>query len=122
MEFLPLLPYAQFSIMTDMENSTFSGHFREKSTRKSCVNFILSFWNPLYNTVAIISSFVYVMFYSIIKLDIPDTNTGYKLNTYWVGGLPPTLYSFCTKGHPDPAITSKIEGRHVYPHESCPFF
>ena len=33
-------------------------------------------------TVAIISSFVYVMFYSIIKCDIPDTNTGYKLNIY----------------------------------------
>ena len=33
-----------------MENSTFSGHFyfREKSTRKSYVNFISSFWNPLY--------------------------------------------------------------------------
>ena len=40
------------------------------------------FWNPY--TVAIISSFVYVivMFYSIIKRDIPDTNTGYKLNIY----------------------------------------
>ena len=34
------------------------------------------------NTVAIISSFVYVIFYSIIKRDIPDTNTGYKLNIY----------------------------------------
>ena len=26
--------------------------------------------------------FCYVMFYSIIKLDTPDTNTGYKLNIY----------------------------------------
>ena len=33
-------------------------------------------------TVAITISFVYVMFYSIIKLDIPGTNTGYKLNIY----------------------------------------
>ena len=30
------------------------------------------------STHVIISSFVYVMFYSITKLDIPDTNTGYK--------------------------------------------
>ena len=34
--------------MTDMENSTFYGYFREKSTRKPCINSILSFWNPLY--------------------------------------------------------------------------
>ena len=39
---------AQFYIITDMENGTFYGHFREKSARKSCVNFIFSFWNPLY--------------------------------------------------------------------------
>ena len=51
--FITLMPHAQFSIITDMENSTFSGHFREKSTRKSCVNFILSFWNPLYYLVKV---------------------------------------------------------------------
>ena len=38
--------------------------------------------NKMLNTVEFINSFVYVMFYSIIKLDIPDTNAGYKLNIY----------------------------------------
>ena len=46
------------------------------------INFITCIYHLHMYTVTIISSFVYVMFYSIIKRDIPDTNTGYKLNIY----------------------------------------
>ena len=41
----------------------------------------------------------------------------------WVGGKPPTLYSFCTKGHSDPVLPLYYRGSTaVYPHESCHFF
>ena len=41
LEFLLLLPHAQFSFMINMENSTFSVYFREKSTRKVIHQFYL---------------------------------------------------------------------------------
>ena len=53
MDFRTFVP-GTFLFKTNMKNLTFSGHFRD---RKSCVNFVLSFWNPIYQKNPILPPF-----------------------------------------------------------------
>ena len=60
-------------------------------------------------------------------MDASKPKNDRKIVSYWVGGLPPTLYSFCTKGHPDPVITQDIHSmtisgtKFVYPDKISSF-